>query len=439
MKKRTKLVALLMAMVLVMGSMTACGGDDSKSDNNNTSSDDNKKTETQDVTLTVWAPQEDQKDYSDVDSKFGGKKLLEYMCDQFNEEHPEWNITFKYAVCGEADAKTQVTKDVAAAADVYMYPGDQVQSLADAGALLPIADQQLTDVKANNEENALSAVTIDNKVYGVPFTPNTWFLYYDKSKYNENDVKSLDTMLAKDLGKCQYNFAMDLDNSWYIGGFFASSGTKIFERVDDKTCKSEINDEKGLGAAKAILSLVQNKKVLCDDDSQAAISNANKGNCAAFCSGTWSATAAKEAYGKNYAATKLPTVTINGEEVQLDSVGSYKYIGVNPNTENAQAAQALAIYLASEDCQLARFKARGVSPTWTALADQVKDDVATVAQSEQLQYMYITPQDKTFNNNFWPTIDSLGKGMLNKETTDKNLQKQLDQVAKSMVTDLTQK
>ena len=433
MKKRTKIVALLMAMVLVMGSMTACG--DKKKDDTASSNDSNKTQKTEKMTLTVWAPQEDQKVYSGVSNE----KLLTYMCDEFNKAHPEWDITFKYAVCGESDAKTQVTKDVAAAADVYMYPGDQVQALADAGALLPIAEQQLTDVKANNEENALSAVTIDNKVYGVPFTPNTWFLYYDKSKYNENDVKSLDTMLAKDLGKCQYNFSMDLDNSWYIGGFFASSGTKIFERVDDKTCKSEINDEKGLGAAKAILSLVQNKKVLCDDDSQAAISNAKKGNCAAFCSGTWSATAAKEAYGKNYAAAKLPTVKINGEEVQLDSVGSYKYVGVNPNTKNAQAAQALAIYLASEDCQLARFKARGVSPTWTALADQVKDDVATVAQSEQLQYMYITPQDKTFNNNFWPTLDSLGKGMLNKETTDKNLQKQLDQVAKSMVTDLTQK
>ena len=42
------------------------------------------------------------------------------MCDQFNEEHPEWNITFKYAVCGEDVAKDEVTKDVAAAADVYM-------------------------------------------------------------------------------------------------------------------------------------------------------------------------------------------------------------------------------------------------------------------------------------------------------------------------------
>jgi len=420
-----------MAMVLVMGSMTACG--DKKKDDT-ASSDNNKTQQTEKVTLTVWAPQEDQKVYSSVSDK----KLLKYMCDEFNAAHPEWDITFKYAVCGEDKAKDEVTKDVAAAADVYMYAGDQVQTLVDAGALLPIADQQLTDVKANNEENALSAVTIDNKVYGVPFTPNTWFLYYDKSKYSEKDVQSLDTMLAKDLGKCKYNFAMDLDNSWYIGGFFAASGTKIFERVDDNTCKSEINDEKGLGAAKAILSLVQNKKVLCDDDSQSAISNAKKGNCAAFTSGTWSAAAAKEAYGDNYAAAKLPAVTINGKEVQLDSIGGYKYVGVNPNTKNAQVAQALAIYLASEDCQLARFKARGVSPTWTGLADQVKDDVATVAQSEQLQYMYITPLDSTFNN-FWSTVESLGKGMLNKEITEKNLQKQLDQAAKNMVTDITKK
>ena len=53
--------------------------------------------------------------------------------------------------------------------------------------------------------------------------------------------------------------------------------------------------------------------------------------------------------------------------------------------------------------------------------------------------MYITPLDGTFNNNYWTTLESLGKGMLNKEITDKNLQKQLDQAAKNMVTDITKK
>ena len=75
MKKRTKLVALLMAMVLVMGSMTACGskeeadtsGTTDTSDTSNTTSDDTTSADPIDVQLTVWAPQEDQKDYSDKD------------------------------------------------------------------------------------------------------------------------------------------------------------------------------------------------------------------------------------------------------------------------------------------------------------------------------------------------------------------------------------
>ena len=72
--------------------------------------------ETKDVTLKVWAPQEDQNPTDTYD-----KGMLAAMCDAFNEAHPEWNITYEYGVCGEDVAKDEVTKDVDAAADVYMF------------------------------------------------------------------------------------------------------------------------------------------------------------------------------------------------------------------------------------------------------------------------------------------------------------------------------
>ena len=51
--------------------------------------------EKKDVALTVWGPQEDQADDS---------SWLQTECKAFAAAHPEWNITFTYAVCSEGDA-----------------------------------------------------------------------------------------------------------------------------------------------------------------------------------------------------------------------------------------------------------------------------------------------------------------------------------------------
>ena len=444
MKKRTKIVSLLMAMVLVMGSMTACGSsDDSSSD---TSSNDTNTSEntsensgsTEKIKLTVWAPQEDQTDYSSVDSKYGDN-LLKYMCNAFKDAHPEWNIEFDYKVCSEGDAYSELSKDAAAGGDVFMYAGDQSVSLVENG----IANQLVIDdeTKNGNPANAFDAVTVDGAVYGVPFTPNTWFMYYDKSKFSEEEVQSLDTMMAKDTG-CKYNFSMDLDNGWYNAGFFYGAGCSIYKDADGNMDESKctFNDENGLGAAKVMLSLANDKKFLCDDDNGVGLSELQAGNLAAYCSGTWNASKVKEALGDNYAATVLPKMNINGKEVQMSSIGSYKYVGVNKNTQYPEQAQALALWLAGEECQADRFAARGVTPTLTSLSetDEVKSDIASTALIAQTAYIAETPQSKKFSSNFWSSMEALGKGMLNKEINEKNLQKQLDMTVENIVTDIAE-
>lgn len=434
-----------MAMVLVMGSMTACGskeeadtsGTTDTTDTSNTTSDDTTSADPIDVELTVWAPQEDQKDYSDKDPKYGSS-LIEYMCNTFNDAHPEWNIKFKYAVCPESDAYKELSKDAAAGADVFMYAGDQIASLVNNGIALPLLG--LDEVVANNTEIAMQSVTMKDNVYGVPFTPNTWFMYYDKSKYSEEEVQSLDTMMAKDIEGCKYNFAIDADNGWYNGGFFYAAGCTVFQDEDGKENldKCTFNDENGFAAGKAMLDLINNKKFLCDDDSQVALSNMKKGNCAAFCGGTWNAADVKKALGDNYAATKLPEITIGGKSVQLNSIGDYKYIGVNSNTQYPEVAQALAIWLGSEQCQLDHFIARGVSPTWAGLAEneEVSADIATMALQAQSAYAIVTPSDEKFGTNYWTAMEALGKGMVTKEITEKNLQEQLDKTVENIVTEL---
>ena len=440
MKKRTKTLALLMAMVLAMGSMTACGSDsdsDKKDTDTKTESNSNEESgKTEDIKLTVWTPQEEKTDYSKIDSKYSDG-LIQYMCNAFNDAHPEWNIEFEYKVCAESDAYKELSKDAAAGGDVFMFAGDQTVDLVQSG----IASQLVVsdELKNDNPENAFDTVTIDDGIYGVPFTPNTWFMYYDKSKYSEEEVQSLDTMMAKDTG-CEYNFSLDLDNGWYNAGFFYGAGCTLFkdDQGNDDESKCTFNDENGLAAAKVMLGLAKNKKFLCDDDSDAGLSQLKKGKLAAYCSGTWKAADVKAALGDNYAATVLPKININGEEVQMKSIGSYKYVGVNKNTKYPKAAQELALWLAGTECQNDRFVARGVTPTLKTLTDsaEVQADIASVALTAQTQYIAETPQSKKFSSNFWTSMEALGKGMLNGEINDKNLKKQLDLTVENLVTDI---
>ncbi len=113
------------------------------------------------------------------------------------KEHPNWDLSFEYGTCSEADAGKTVTQDVSASADVYMFANDQLQTLIDANAISELGGSTADYVKSTNSQAVVDSITVDGGIYGVPFTTNTWFLYYNKKVYSDSDVKSLDTMLEK--------------------------------------------------------------------------------------------------------------------------------------------------------------------------------------------------------------------------------------------------
>lgn len=205
---KKKVVAGMLA-VLMTASLAACGG---KSTTSSTKSSD-KKSSGEEITLTVWGPQEDQSDDC---------KWLSEECDAFAKAHPEWNLKFKYGVCSEGDAGKNVTEDATKAADVYMFANDQIPTLVSANAISKLGGDTVKTIKAENSESVVNSVTYNGDIYGVPFTGNTWFMYYNKSVFSEDDVKSLDTMLTK--GKV----AFPISNGWYLGSLYAANGCTFF-------------------------------------------------------------------------------------------------------------------------------------------------------------------------------------------------------------------
>lgn len=399
-----KFVAVGLSAMMLAGTFAACGEkEDSTTTTAGSTSGDGG------IDLVVWAPEEEQ-------------DFLKTQCEAFNAAHPEWDITFEYGVCGEGDAGKEVTKDIDAAADVFYFANDQIYTLASAGALAEFAGTYKDQIVAVNNEGFMNTVTYDGKVYGVPFASNTWFMYYDKSVFTEEDVKSLETMLEK--GKVWF----PIENSWYLPAFYLANGTLFGEAGNDASAGVSFADEMGVATTKYLTELVKNPNFKGGAD---GIDPLNQGYSAIF-SGSWDANNVKGILGDNMGVAVAPTVTINGVTSQMRPYGGSKCIGVNAKTAekgNQAAATALAIYLGSEEVQQARYDARQINPTIETVT--TSSDVAAV-EIQQMALSFPQPMIPEMGN-VWDIVTTMGSELNNNEVTDENAEEKTKQMVESMV------
>ena len=361
-----------------------------------------------DVTLTVWAPQEDQADSS---------SWLPKEEAAFEAAHPEYKVTWKNSVVSEGDAATTVKQDPSAAADVYMFANDQLGTLVQANAIGQLPPDAVSQVKDQNTDVMVASVTgSDGQIYGVPYTANTWFLYYNTAKFTADDVKNLDTVLAK--GKV----AFPIDNSWYLPSFYVGNGSTLFGPKG--TDESAGFDFSGTGAADVttyLTSLVKNPNFV-DDANGSGLAGVQNGTIDAYFSGSWDAAAVKTALGGNYGAAQPPSYTLNGSSVQLKAFAGSKAVAFNPNAKNPQAAAKFAAFLGSTDAQQAHYDMRGIIPSDKSLASaaSITSDPVAVAQMNTVATASILQPTVAKMSNFWDPTASFGKALLSGDVNATN-------------------
>lgn len=340
--------------------------------------------------------------------------VMKKLCDDFEAQYPDVDFNITLGAVSEADMKDRVLEDPEKAADVYVFPDDQLQELVKAGAINEIAAQYTYDMNETDLELTVEPGQYNGKQYGYPFTAsNGYFLYYDSSVLSEEDVASWEALTAKadELGK-QVGF--EVANGWYLYGWFAGAGCSLTEN-DDASNTCDWNSADGLAAAEALAAITATNsfKSYGNDD---LLANLNDGKVVAYVSGTWNVNAFSEAYGDGYAATKLPTFNVNGEDKQMASYCGYKYVGVNAYAENTGWSMLLAEYLTSEASQLAVYEATGEGPSnVNALADASSpalDALAAQAEFATLQRV---------GNKYWSPAESLGKNILDGKVTQQIL------------------
>lgn len=363
---KKKVLASLLCASMVATMVAGCGSSDDKKGTESAKSDSGK------TTITVMGPSED------LDDAQGA--WLKTECEAFAKEHTEWDIDFEYVTTSESEAKDVVTKDPKAAADVYLFANDQIEALVKAKAISKLGGETAEYVKSSNSEAMAATVTYDGDIYAVPYTSNTWFMYYDKRVFSEDDVKSLDTMLTK--GKVSFPF----DNGWYLNAFYAANGCTIYGDGTDKAAGYDFSGDKATAVTNYIVDLFANPNFVMDNnDGSMGLAGLKDGSVNAYFNGNWNYQAVKDAIGEeNVGVAALPTVNIGGKACQLKAFLGSKAVGVNPNCANQEIAVKLAAYLGSEDAQLAHFQLRGQSPVNTNLAtnSEVAADPVASAMAE---------------------------------------------------------
>ncbi len=384
--------------------------------NNDTSSSvkteqEDKTTGKGDVTLSIWAGKEDQ-------------EYINIVTQNFIKEHQnEANIKIEYSPVVEGDVRSALLGNVLKGPDIYTTTDGDIQSLVAGGAASPVVNSD--EISSRNTKASIDSVTVYGTIYGYPVTAdNGYFLYYNKKYLNDNDVKSLDKIL-RIAARNRKKFAMDWTSGWYIYSFFGQTGMRVTLGKDGTTNLCNWNntkgDIKGTDVASALLRIGKNSGF---ENTKEWIQGMRRGKVIACVSGIWDESTIKNILGENYAATKLPTYTVAGKQIQMASFFGYKTLGVSPYSQHIEWAHKLADYISNEDNQKLRFEMRGQCPSNinASQTDEIIKSQAVSAVLKQSEYSEL----QRIGGNYWDPVAEFGTIMASGNTDGKPLQEILD-------------
>lgn len=405
-----KIIASVLAVMMMASAFAGCGGADtsSKADDtsNNTSSstaaDSSNFGDEDNITLKVWGPD-------------ASIELLKSQCDAFIKMYPDKTIKIDVVAQGENDAAAQLLNDAETAADVFGLPSDQLNKLVNAKVIQEVAFAD--EVTAANNEKVVAAGTINGKLYAYPETAdNGYYLVYDKSVISDEQAQKFETVLeaCKTAGK---KFIMDGGNGFYSCMFVYTGGCQNNGLSEDGVQQFTEYDE-----AEVVATMQAFSKLFHDySGTFQSLATTNipsgfaSGTCGAGIDGTWDSKANEEALGENYGAAKIPSINVNGTDKPVISMFGYKYIGVNAATKFPRAAQMLANYLAGEECQLQRAETLGWGPSnlKAAESDFVKNNTTITAVLDQANN---SVAQADLADQFWDPMGNLGNQLIAEKT-----------------------
>ena len=350
-----KALAAISACALFVTGLSACGSASAGGD-------------AEHITLVVWASQEDQ---ANTDS------WLQTMEAAFEQQHPEYSITWKNQNVASADAAGIAKQDPTVAADVYTFASDQLGTLLDAGAVGQVSDPTMKQLAKQTK------------------------------------------------GKVSF----PLTNSWYLPAFYIGAGGTLFGK-DGTDAKSGVQFGGAIGAAVTdYLVDLRNNPNFVNDKNGSGLAGLKSGKVDVVFTGNWDAATVRENLGDDWGVAKLPSFTLNGKQVQMKAFAGSTIYGWNPYTKHPVAADQFAAFLSGTESQRKHYKMRSVIPSDSELASDpaIEKDAVAQAQMDTIAETSVVQPSIAEMNNFWVPCENFGNSIYNKEVTHANSAKLTEQ------------
>lgn len=406
--KLWKKMALGGASLIAVMSLAACGSGSSSNSNSSSSSDskDHKGS------VSLWVDPTNVKAY---------KSLIK----GFNKEYPNIKVTVTQSPTGSANAKTDVGKDPAKAADVFKVPNDQLGAMAEAGYINPLSPKSTKWVKENDISIAGQAVSWKGKYYAYPQDEQSNIIFYNKSKLSASDVTTWEKLTSKGVIGTDFTNAYN----WYPA--FLANGTELFGKKGETLTGTTANTEAGVQVMTWFAKQKSNAGV--KQSGSALLSDLKNNKTQAVLDGPWDSANIKKILGDDFAVTVLPTADFGSGSKQMQAFSGVGTLAVNSHAKDQVAAAALAQYLSNKKSQLALYRDNGAVPVSKAAQkdSKVQSDAVTKAVIKQVTYdtlMPKMPEMATFWNLAAPLIDNAYTG----KTKATQYQSQLDTFVKSI-------
>lgn len=259
--------------------------------------------------------------------------------------------------------------------DVVVGAHDWIGNLVQNGAVEPL--QLTADQLAGYSEKAVSAVTYDNSLYGVPYGIEALALYRNTDLVPDEPANLDEAIAAGQKSGAKIPFALpvgQLGDAYHMQPVLTSMGGYLFGTTPDGD-----HDPKDLGigkpgsieAAKKISQLAKQKVLRTSVSTDNNIAQFTEGNAAFLVSGPW-ALPDVEKSGIKYAIQPIPGFA--GEEPADPFMGAQAFMVASAAKNPAFAQEFISTGVNNEDAMRTLQEMTGLPPAMTAVAEGLNDE-----------------------------------------------------------------
>lgn len=353
-------------------------------------------------------------------------QLLEEIIEEYNDTAlPENQIKAEIEIKDPSRLSSYIIADPSNGPDLFYCNDSEHKLLKENNVLMSLENTGYdTIIRTNNSPISLKCASIDNELYGFPFSvDNGYFLYYNATYLSEDDVKTLEDILTK-CDEYEKNFCIDI-GGWYTASWFFANGVggpdsctfhedesgKIFYDInwDEPEVVQEIEYLVG------IFQEHNNTWVLPAGGEGILLGLENQTTIAGV-GGTWYEEVIEQ-YCENIKATKLPT--FHGHQMATFTGSSTYSLNSFKNEEQLEASAIIADLITNKEAQLRRAEQKRKSPPCNleAMEDPRYLDnasMATKALTDQVNACAAV-QSASVEYRYWDVASNIGIALKNND------------------------